>query len=396
MSDLLKEAIADAQLVRETALANAKLALQEAFEPKLQSMLTQKLREEDAEDSSVNEDESDDGVALSEVIKELEEELDLDEDVAEVTESTEEVSESTEEVTESEEEVTESTEEVSESKDDDDSEEEEVTESKYDDDSEEEEVSESKDDDDSEEEEVSESKDDEEIDIEIEDDEEDVSESKDDEEIDIEIEDDEEDVSEEVTLEDILKEADDIDEELDIEIEEDVEASDTVSESDCDDDDLDLDEVLDAIREDESVDESGAEIATLKEQNETLKTENAEFRKVYKYLRGKLNEVNLLNAKLLYTNKLFKEFKLNNAQKVKVVETFDLTESVREAKLVYSTLGESFKLAEVSVKKPAKTQEITEGLASAKVESTKPAKEILSEGNDMAARFKKLAGITKS
>jgi len=364
MSDLLKEAIADAQLVRETALANAKLALQEAFEPKLQSMLTQKLREEDADDSSANEDDSDDGVALSEVIKELEEELNLGEDVADVTESEEE--------------------EVSDSDDD-----------AHD------EVSESK-------EEVSDS--DDEIDIEIEDDEEDVSEEvtledilkeadDTDDEIDIEIEDDEEDVSEEVTLEDILKEADDTDEELDIEIEDDVDASTDVSESNCDDDDdedIDLDEVLNSIREEESVDESNAEIATLKEQNETLKTENAEFRKVYKYLRGKLNEVNLLNAKLLYTNKLFKEFKLNNAQKVKVVETFDLTESVREAKLVYSTLGESFKLAEVSVKKPAKTQEITEGLASAKVESTKPAKEILSEGNDMAARFKKLAGITKS
>ena len=45
-SKLLKEAIADAKAVRETALANAKIALEEAFTPKLQSMLSKKLAEE--------------------------------------------------------------------------------------------------------------------------------------------------------------------------------------------------------------------------------------------------------------------------------------------------------------------------------------------------------------
>ena len=43
--DLLKEAIADAKAVRETAIANAKLALEEAFTPKLQSMLSTKISE---------------------------------------------------------------------------------------------------------------------------------------------------------------------------------------------------------------------------------------------------------------------------------------------------------------------------------------------------------------
>ena len=49
MDSLLKDAIADAKTVRETALENAKLALTEAFTPTLQSMLSQKLREEDDE-----------------------------------------------------------------------------------------------------------------------------------------------------------------------------------------------------------------------------------------------------------------------------------------------------------------------------------------------------------
>ena len=60
-------------------------------------------------------------------------------------------------------------------------------------------------------------------------------------------------------------------------------------------------------------------------------------------MRSKLNEVNLLNAKLLFSNKLFRAFGLNNNQKLKVVETFDRTKILREVKLVYATLAESFK-----------------------------------------------------
>ena len=50
MGDLLKETIADAKAVRETALANAKLALEEAFTPQLKSMLSAKLKEDEFED----------------------------------------------------------------------------------------------------------------------------------------------------------------------------------------------------------------------------------------------------------------------------------------------------------------------------------------------------------
>jgi hypothetical protein len=143
-------------------------------------------------------------------------------------------------------------------------------------------------------------------------------------------------------------------------------------------------------------------LAELKTANEQLQKENDEYRKVYKFLRGKLNEVNLLNAKLLYTNKLFKAHVLNEDQKLKVVESFDLTKNVREAKLVYATLGESFSTRTPKVKeeiksapKKAKTEKnpLTEGIASKAIKSTKPSKKILSEGNDLADRFKKLAGI---
>ncbi len=53
MSNLLKEAIADAKAVRATALANAKAALEEAFQPKLEAMLAEKLKNEIADSSDI-------------------------------------------------------------------------------------------------------------------------------------------------------------------------------------------------------------------------------------------------------------------------------------------------------------------------------------------------------
>ena len=168
-----------------------------------------------------------------------------------------------------------------------------------------------------------------------------------------------------------------------------------------DDEEINLEEILKELEDEsaelESDEESSEELAELKSANE-LQKENDEYRKVYKFLRGKLNEVNLLNAKLLYTNKLFKAHALNEDQKLKVVESFDLTKNVREAKLVYATLGESFRTQATTVKsapKKAKTEKnpLTEGIASKPIKSTKPSKKILSEGNDLADRFKKLAGI---
>ena len=53
--DLLKEAIADAKAVKETAIANAKAALEEAFTPQIKSMLSQRLSEMEEEDENMNE-----------------------------------------------------------------------------------------------------------------------------------------------------------------------------------------------------------------------------------------------------------------------------------------------------------------------------------------------------
>ena len=56
-SDLLKEAIADAKAVKETALANAKIALEEAFAPRIQSMLSTKLAEDEMYEEDLEDEE---------------------------------------------------------------------------------------------------------------------------------------------------------------------------------------------------------------------------------------------------------------------------------------------------------------------------------------------------
>ena len=131
--------------------------------------------------------------------------------------------------------------------------------------------------------------------------------------------------------------------------------------------------------------------------------------KTIEFLRGQINEVNLLNAKLLYTNKLFKEFAgvLDDTYRMKIVESFDLTKSVREVKLAYALLAESLNFGTqvakaqrvVQAAKPTATKgqvkQITEGFASKPVSSTKPS-QLITEGNEMALRFKKLAGIKEA
>lgn len=147
------------------------------------------------------------------------------------------------------------------------------------------------------------------------------------------------------------------------------------------------------------------EVETLKNENAQLKASLKEHSDTVEFLQGQINEVNLLNAKLLYTNKLFKEYagSLDREMRMKIVEHFDLTKTVREVKLAYAVLAESLSFGAKTapkaadkkpvVKAPAQVAKITEGLASKPVASTAPSKEILSEGADMASRFKKLAGI---
>jgi hypothetical protein len=124
-----------------------------------------------------------------------------------------------------------------------------------------------------------------------------------------------------------------------------------------------------------------------------LQKELAEYRKVVEVLRGKLNEVNLLNAKLLYTNKIFRKEGLTNEQKISILESFDRAVNVREVKMVYATLAEAMTVTAKTAKgRTSSSKVVTEGLASKPTVSTAPKKEILEE-NTVAKRLQQLAGI---
>jgi hypothetical protein len=155
---------------------------------------------------------------------------------------------------------------------------------------------------------------------------------------------------------------------------------------------LDLDEILREMEADMAGDK---EKVDEEEDKEELKADLNEAYKTIKSLQRTINEVNLLNAKLLFANKLFRAHNMTNEQKVKVIETLDRTKSVREVKLVFSTLAENFKYTTSSNKLTKRA--ISEGIASKAVKSTKPAqaKAVINESVNFANRFKKLAGIIK-
>jgi len=115
-----------------------------------------------------------------------------------------------------------------------------------------------------------------------------------------------------------------------------------------------------------------------------------EMEKTINELHKELNEVNLLNAKLLYTNKIFKAKNLTESEKIKVLNTFDKAGTVREVKLVFETLTESLKTTTV------KKNSIKESLGSAsKTISTATPKQPIIESNEAFARMQRLAGLKK-
>ena len=363
MDDILKEAIADAKALRATALENAKIALEEAFTPRLKNMLSQKIQsevegEDEVEERMYDEDEVEDGHG-----------------------------------------------EVSETEHED-----EVAERMHDEDEDEVKEAEHMEDEDEHMEDEGEH-----MEAETEDEMSDEGEHMEDEGEHLEDED-----EDELDLESVIKE---LEEELDTSAvgdSENKEPSDSASDSSAigqgpeaegsdeeggkensedevvkepvteaeesemsdEDEEIDLDEVIKALSEEEAMEDEDEE-----ESVDEMKTTLKEYKDTIGFLREKLNEVNLLNAKLLFTNKLFRGFGLNNNQKLSVVEQFDRTKNLREIKLVYATLAESFK------GNGNKRVNESKGQASKAVASTEPKKEVLSEGAEMKNRFKKLANL---
>ena len=364
-SKLLKEAIADAKAVRETAIANAKIALEEAFTPRLQSILSKKLQAEmegDEEEADMNEDND----VSSEIGKgdnkvPADKANNDDTDLSGIANQSSEVGAEVEDydkvkdLTEGEDESEEMDEEYS-------------------------------------------TEDDEEapaMEGEMEGDED---------ELDLEsiIRELEAQIAGEEGEEEVPTDAPAMEGE-DMPVEEPAaepteEPAMEADDAEMGDDEIDLDEILREMGygEDENSEEDKAEdAAEMKAEVAKLETELAEAIAVIKSLKGTINEVNLLNAKLLYANKLFRGYNLTNEQKVKVVENLDRTSTVREVKLVYATLSESMKFTGTERKVAQVKKNITEGIASKAQASTAPKKEIIAESNELANRFKQLAGIIK-
>ena len=390
---MLKEAIADAKTIKETAIANAKAALEESFTPHIKSMLATKLQEMDKEDEldEAKKDDSKDkveemdapsfdrksGPAITPDPKkvgtstvqegekeELDEEVELDEILSQLDE---EMSDELEEGKK--EEIDEA--ELDEAKKEDlDESLEDVTEA--------------------EEEEIDMDADAEgEVDME-------------DEEIDLE------DMTEDDLkgfIEDVIKS---MVEDGELEPGDEFEADEEEGEGDME---MDVDADIE-ITEDEDIEEHGAgkwkigkkpqmeeaedldeakkddlDEAKKDDLDEAKKDEIDEALAEVEKLKAEINEVNLLNAKLLYTNKLFRAKNLSEAQKVKVLESFDKATSVKETKLVFETLSEGIKSTPKT-----KINEV-KGSASKATGVIAESKQPIVESNDMVSRFQKLAGI---
>jgi hypothetical protein len=150
-------------------------------------------------------------------------------------------------------------------------------------------------------------------------------------------------------------------------------------------DDMNIDEIIESILREEGMDESEHESDTT--ELDEAKEELEEAYKTVRQLKSIINEVNLLNAKLLYTNKLFRNFELSEGQKMKVIENFDRAANTREVKLVFSTLAESFN-------RPTTKRVVKESYASKPTATTAPKKtNVITEGFAQAERWKKLAGL---
>jgi hypothetical protein len=194
----------------------------------------------------------------------------------------------------------------------------------------------------------------------------------------------EDDMDSEVEMED------EVEDELEDEMTEELESSEIENDDDLtENDDIDINEIIAALREDDSMNGDGlpdgdADIDSREEDG--LAEELEEAYKTIKIMRNSLNETNLLNAKLLFSNKLFKSYDLNESQKLNVIDNFDRAQSLREVKLVYTTLAES-------MKRPAK-RKVNEN-ASRVTGTTAPKKQIISESNKFSSRMQKLAGLKK-
>jgi len=137
---------------------------------------------------------------------------------------------------------------------------------------------------------------------------------------------------------------------------------------------------------------NGAYSETLKMTLHEKAEELEEALNVIKTLRSQLNEVNLLNAKLIYVNRLFKENTLTESQKVNVVNSFDKATTLNETKNIYEVLKNTVKTTKATTKTALREHK---SFASSVIGGSTAKPEII-DANDQITRMQKLAGIIKN
>ena len=160
-------------------------------------------------------------------------------------------------------------------------------------------------------------------------------------------------------------------------------------------DEVDLEELLaelDALDEEKSEeDEAMYEAKKKKEAKEDEKDEMKEAIDTINTLRNELQEINLLNAKLLFVNKIFSAKNLTESQKVKVIASFDKATTPKQAKELY----ESIQSSTIGASKKSQIKESLGFASKAAGVAPKNSANSIVESNDVIARMQKLANIIK-
>jgi len=117
-----------------------------------------------------------------------------------------------------------------------------------------------------------------------------------------------------------------------------------------------------------------------------LKQDNSNLQKTILHLKQRLEEVNLSNARLLYTNRVLNSPSLNERQKTRIVESISNADSVEEAKVIYETLQSA-----VGDKTKSSPQSLREAVE--RPSSTLPRRRENNTQNPHFSRMRALAGI---
>jgi hypothetical protein len=135
-----------------------------------------------------------------------------------------------------------------------------------------------------------------------------------------------------------------------------------------------------------------------KEEKMKEKPESEELQEIKRQaaeLTQKVNETNLINAKLLYLNKILRKYNLSEQQKIKVIGAFDKAQTVNESKIVHESLDQAFSVKNDNIKSGLK-----ESIGFASSAAGTSTKRVINEGvvgdvDKQVSRWQKLAGIIK-